>query len=276
LGEYPSQRRNAKGKELPPLNVEASNPDGSFFPKNFFHILTKSMLRFSDFYGLDGSGGGKVFGSNSYQGLKMIFNSSIAGTTPLAKTAQPNETLMYDGSTPDSTLTISWGDTLEEALEWNGGQTPALLVTLYKRDIGTTDIWGFVSEHSDYRTSVTTLTLDLVQYDYFVTCVEDSATAPAAPTNVSAYDSMGKRVDVSWTNNTSEAIGYKIYRHENALPNQGLSFNLIDTVSSPTLNSYQDSTVTDGLYYVYKIAAYNTAGASNSSPSNEVQATDTQ
>jgi hypothetical protein len=275
LGEYPSQRRNAQGKELPLLNVEASNPDGSFFPKNFFHILTKSMLRFSDFYGLDGSGGGKVFGSNSYNGKKMIFNSSIAGTTPLAKTASPSETFMYDGNSPNSTLTISYGDTLEEALEWNGGQSPALLVTLYRRDIGTAGLWGSVSEHSDYRTSVTTLALDLTQYDYFVTCVEDAATAPTAPTNVSAYDTRASQVDTNWTNTASTATGYKIYRHENAQPSQPLSYSLIDTISSPTLNFYQDDTVQDQYYYVYKIAAYNSAGESNSVPSNEVQATDT-
>ncbi|NVM31115.1 MAG: PQQ-binding-like beta-propeller repeat protein, partial [Candidatus Helarchaeota archaeon] len=61
----------------------------------------------------------------------------------------------------------------------------------------------------------------------------------------------GKQLDVSWTANTeADLAGYRIYRR-----NESGSYSLLTTVGSIT-SSYQDISVTDGVTYFYKVAAY--------------------
>lgn len=57
-GSYPDQRYSTDEANIDVLNVEAANPDGTFIPKNFFHVLPKNMVRFGDLYGASDINGG--------------------------------------------------------------------------------------------------------------------------------------------------------------------------------------------------------------------------
>lgn len=81
---------------------------------------------------------------------------------------------------------------------------------------------------------------------------------PAAPTNLTATPSSTSQIDLAWTDNASNETGYKVYRSTD-----GVSYSLIDTIAADS-TSYNDSTITSGARYYYKVAAYNGAGEAES------------
>ena len=64
-GDYPAQRSSSDETNLEVLNVEAANPDGTFVPKNFYHVLPKNLVRFGDLQEPDAAANGSVYGSHS-------------------------------------------------------------------------------------------------------------------------------------------------------------------------------------------------------------------
>ena len=101
VGGYPAQKLSTTGKTYDVLNVEATNPDGSFAPKNFFHVLPKSLIRFGDFYGstVGGEAGGGTSGTvyasafsevtseDFYEGNDNTFSLRIVPTSWTTSTA---------------------------------------------------------------------------------------------------------------------------------------------------------------------------------------------
>ena len=76
-GSYPDQRYSYAESDLDILNVEAANPDGTFIPKNFFHVLPKNMVRFGDVYENSGDSIGVFYVSHNNSTI-----SKICATTP--------------------------------------------------------------------------------------------------------------------------------------------------------------------------------------------------
>jgi hypothetical protein len=89
-----------------------------------------------------------------------------------------------------------------------------------------------------------------------------TATAPAAPTGLSAQPANGQ-VSLSWTAST----GANSYNVKRAMKTGGP----YDTVGTPTATSFTDTTVTNGTQYFYVVSALNAAG--QSPDSTEVSAT---
>lgn len=79
--------------------------------------------------------------------------------------------------------------------------------------------------------------------------------APDAPSNLDASPSKYD-VDLTWTDNSDNELGFKIYRGTSPT-----SLNLIDTISAD-LTSYTDTGLTRKTFYYYKVCAYNTYGES--------------
>ena len=99
---------------------------------------------------------------------------------------------------------------------------------------------------------------------------EGSATAiQAAPTALSAAANGANRIDLSWTDNASDEIGFKIQRKLGAVG----TWQQIDTVGA-NVNTYTDTTVVGNAIYYYRVCAYNADG--DSAWSNEGSATAVQ
>ena len=84
----------------------------------------------------------------------------------------------------------------------------------------------------------------------------DSAVAvPAAPSATTATNAQ-TLVNVTWTDNSTDEIGFKIYRR---LSNETEATEIATAV---TASPYSDSTLTEGQTAYYSVAAYNENGVS--------------
>ncbi len=91
-------------------------------------------------------------------------------------------------------------------------------------------------------------------------------TLPAAPTSLSAVAAAANRVNLSWTDNSSNENGFQIWRTSN----NGRSWTNIANVSANT-TSFTDTGVNARKTYSYSVRAFNSAG--NSAYSNTVTVT---
>jgi hypothetical protein len=89
--------------------------------------------------------------------------------------------------------------------------------------------------------------------------------APAAPSNLSAAVISTHQVNLSWTDNASNASGIVVQRSNN-----GSSWSTLTTLSG-TATSYSDTSVSKNKTYYYRVYAENSFG--NSADSNVVTAT---
>lgn len=85
-----------------------------------------------------------------------------------------------------------------------------------------------------------------------------SVILPAAPTLLTTVPFSVTRIDLTWADNASDELSYKIYRSTD-----GSAYSLLDTVAAGT-TTYQDSTITAGVNYWYKVAAVGAFGESES------------
>ena len=90
-------------------------------------------------------------------------------------------------------------------------------------------------------------------------------TPPEAPTDLVATTVSDKEIDLSWTDNSYDELGFKIERKL-----YGESFTQINTVSA-NVTSYSDTGLSSYRSYYYRVRAYNDAG--NSDYSNEASTT---
>ncbi len=96
-----------------------------------------------------------------------------------------------------------------------------------------------------------------------------TVTLPAAPSALSATAASSTQINLAWTDNSNNEDGFRIERCQNA----GCStFTEIATVGTNVV-SYQNTGLTAGTTYQYRVRAYNTAG--NSGYSNTASATTT-
>ncbi len=89
--------------------------------------------------------------------------------------------------------------------------------------------------------------------------------APAAPSNLSATVISTRQVNLSWTDNATNASGIVVQRSTN-----GSSWSTLTTLSG-TATSYSDTSVSKNKTYYYRVYAENSFG--NSTDSNVVTAT---
>jgi len=80
--------------------------------------------------------------------------------------------------------------------------------------------------------------------------------APAAPANLQATAAGSTRVDLSWTDQSNNELGFAIERSTD-----GATFYLADTLGAGYRN-YSDRTVQPGTTYFYRVRAYNPGGSS--------------
>ena len=91
-------------------------------------------------------------------------------------------------------------------------------------------------------------------------------TAPAAPSGLTATAISTTQINLSWTDNASNETGFKIERKTGA----GGTYAQIGTVGA-NLTTYNDTGLTDGTTYFYRVRATNAVG--DSTYSSETSAT---
>src|SRR5438132_3947696 len=89
------------------------------------------------------------------------------------------------------------------------------------------------------------------------TAVVSAALAPAAPTNLTATVASSRQINLSWTNNASNATGFNILQSSD-----GITFTQIATVG-PDKTSYSIYFLTPSTPYYYQLTAFNATGATS-------------
>jgi hypothetical protein len=91
-----------------------------------------------------------------------------------------------------------------------------------------------------------------------------SVFTPAPPSNMTAT-LKGAQIDLAWTDNATDEIGFLVERSDN-----GGAFVQIAVLAVPDTIAYVDTSVMAANTYVYRVAAYNLVGASAYAASNSV------
>src|SRR4030095_9779268 len=87
--------------------------------------------------------------------------------------------------------------------------------------------------------------------------VPEAGTVAVAPTSLTLTVASASRVDVAWTDGSSNESGFKIQRSTNGVP-----FTQIGTVAAE-VSAYADTTVVAGVPYHYRVRAFNAVGDSS-------------
>jgi hypothetical protein len=168
-GNYPDQRSSSVESDLPVLNVEAANPDGSFVPKNFYHVLPKNMIRFGEFYGEEANTNGSVYVSNTDPSNTFrMYGSDYSGGSFFTIGSSASETFAYTSSSNNDT-----------GIYWRFGDGTSIIagdtiaVDIYRRSIGGTSwtLWESVGSGAYTSDSNPSVGLDYsaaTGYDYHI------------------------------------------------------------------------------------------------------------
>ena len=156
--------------------------------------------------------------------------------------AEAARSSMADGEVAYTTVANDAGDE-NKYFEYN--LDPALLVD------GTNTI--AVEVHQSGGTS-SDMSFDLVLYG--IESRVDGA-IPAAPTDLADTDVATSTIDLNWTDNATDEVGYELWRKVG----DG-SWEIFEPVLSPDTNAYGDSMLSEGTQYTYKVRAYSQNGLS--------------
>jgi photosystem II stability/assembly factor-like uncharacterized protein len=129
-----------------------------------------------------------------------------------------------------------------------------------------TTIGNVVCVMLDYRSSDNTLVVATHGRGSFSTQVTGSGTTvPTSPTSLTATVASQSQINLAWQDNSSDETGFKVDRRLNPTD----AWTTIATLNANT-TSYNNTQLTDGTKYYYRVYAYNAVG--NSTFSNEANA----
>ncbi len=152
-------------------------------------------------------------------------------------------TSMPDG---DITYTTLANDAGSETTYYEYNIDPALLVD------GSNTV--AVEVHQSGATSSDT------SFDMVLVGVESNVTgtAPAAPTLLAGTSSTTTTIDIEWTDNATDKVGYELWRKV-----ADGAWEIYEASLAADTVSYGDTMLSEGTAYTYKVRAYNAAGLSS-------------
>jgi titin len=128
-------------------------------------------------------------------------------------------------------------------------------------------VWDKTNDFSNIQSATFQEDLNIAVYYNGVRIYgnEPVTSVPSDPTALNAAVLSSEQINLTWTDNSNNETGFKIERS-----NDGVAYTEIQTVSSG-VTSFQNSGLTQGTLYYYRVRAYNSLG--NSGYSNVVSAT---
>jgi fibronectin type 3 domain-containing protein len=194
------------------------------------------------------------------------FSNQASGTTPLTKPTSATATAVSS-----SRIDLTWID--------NSASETGYKIERKRTSAGTytqiDQVGANVQSYSDtngldpntryyYRVRATngTLNSDYSNTPSAVTFLD----APAAPSNLTITSLLSNKVTLSWRDNSNNESGFKIQRKTGVT---GTYLDIRTTAANAT--AYNNSPVTDGTLYYYRVCATNAAG--DSTFSNEASGT---
>lgn len=247
--------------QISPVNLQLNTNDSYAFrasggvPPYSFSITTAGT---SDTISPAGQFTANATGTVSVEVSDSLTNTAGTPATVTVVSAGGGGTLILSPGSPltgsGSAVTIPGDRTLYlVASGGTGSYTGGISITSGKgsapQTVGSTgDTWTYTSG-GNLGNSTLTLT----------DSVSNTATAkvtfePTAPSNLVATAVSGTEIDLTWTNNTSSSSisGIDIYR---AVGNGGFGSTPIASALAGSLSSYQDTGLSSGTVYVYKVVA---------------------
>jgi transcriptional regulator CtsR len=218
-----------------------------------------------------------------YSNHTMTWGGTYSGMQHFGVTVIRLETTLLPPPAPTlkSPASGSTVPTLTPRLDWNASSgatdyglqvaTTSSFTTLLVNETGITNLyydiapatlnWNTtyywrVNARNSYGTS------SWSSYGYFQTA---AGPTPNAPSNLVATPISSSRIDLTWQDNSSNETGFEIERKTGSA-----SYSQIATVNA-NATSYNDTFLSAGTTYYYRVRAYNAAG--NSDYSNESSAT---
>jgi hypothetical protein len=187
--------------------------------------------------------------------LNWVDNSAqeVGFTVQRALDANFTTGLVTLGTVPASTgrgSTVTYLDT-----------TPARTSTYYYRVLANGQVVGDVSMPAFPTMSADSMSNTAGPVRTFTT-----ATAPAAPTNLTAVVQVGPKVSLTWRDNATTETGFVVERCSFVSPDTTCT-NFAQIASAGPRNNtgnvtYSDTTVTAPNSYLYRVAAFNSGGNS--------------
>ncbi|MBY0369418.1 fibronectin type III domain-containing protein, partial [bacterium] len=190
---------------------------------------------------------------------------SVIGTYSIsssAESAPPNPSSFAVSVYGTTSLTFTWasggGTTAGYKLaQTSGGTAPS------NCNSGT-DLGNVLTTTVSSLTNAATYSFRLCAYNRNFTpdvssgqTLTDSPAIPLAPSGLGATAISTSRIDLSWTDNSSNESGFYIERSTD-----GSSYSQITSVAANS-NSYSNTSLSDGTLYYYRVRAYNATGNSS-------------
>jgi acid phosphatase type 7 len=186
------------------------------------------------------------------------------------KGGAPNSPTGFGATPGDAQVALKWNATaLATSYNVKRSETTGGPYTIIAPNITTTNYTDTtVANGTTYFYVVSAVNADGESADSAqVSATPNAATAPDAPTNLVASQSGKKKIALTWTQSASPNIATnKVYR---STVNGG-PYSLIASI--PAATSYQNSGLTSGTTYYYRVTAVNSSGL-ESPQSNQASAT---
>ena len=157
----------------------------------------------------------------------------------------------------------------EIKLIWTDNSTDETSFKIYRKK--GSDLWAFlVTKDKDIvsHTDITALeNATTTTYSYYVKACNSSGCSPTTntaivpyrPTNLSATPVSSSRINLKWTDKSSNESGFQVYRKTGVCSSTN-SWSRIKT-TGPNITSYSNTGLTLGKTYSYKVTAYKKSSA---------------
>jgi hypothetical protein len=244
------------------LSVLGSDPAGESTLTYAWSVLSEPAGAVAPTYSVNGTNAAKNTTATFHQAGNYTFQVTIRDASGLSTTSSVgltvNQTFTSVGVSPATCTVVQGGSqqftatTLDQFGQAMATQPSSFTWTLGAGSVGTLSTTGLYRATSS---GTATVIASYTMSGSSTVTVTAQVAIPAVPTNLVASAVSKSRVNLSWSESSSNVTGYNVQRSSNG----GKSWVQLAQV---TTTSYSDTTVSGGKSYLYRVNAYNSAGTS--------------